>query len=215
MHRDPHHLNVRFSFQGPSGRLTFRCGGEESRRPTSSCQPKALFLFQIFRGDLPSPTHFVVRGVGRLGWHRLVTGPSGARTLHSSWELSRVKSVAAKKIGVNRASCARLGSHVPHRVSTRRQAREGCPKTSEDLLGAERGRQWKPKRNQQLEDAARKREADFFGQRVRPADRVGLPGLWGKLWTVLAPGRPSRDAASRGTSALPLACSARVGGHRP
>src|SRR5438477_13115574 len=85
-------------------------------------------------------------------------------------------------------------------------------KTSEDLLGAERGRQWKPKRNQQLEDAARKREADFFGQRVRPADRVDLPGLWGKLWTVLAPGRPSRDAASRGTSALPLARSARVGG---
>src|SRR5258708_37109345 len=87
-------------------------------------------------------------------------------------------------------------------------------KTIEDLLRAERGQQWKPERNQQLEDAARKREADFFGQRERPADRVGLPGLWGKLWTVLAPGSPSRDPASRGPSSPPPACSACAGVHR-
>jgi hypothetical protein len=50
MHRDPHHLNVRFSFQGPSGRRPSVAGAKNLEDLHPSVNRKSSFSFEKFPG---------------------------------------------------------------------------------------------------------------------------------------------------------------------
>jgi len=174
MHRDPHHLNVRFSFQGPSGRSCFRCGGEESRRPTSECQPIIFFFFEELSG-VP------MRGPTGVGGATCDFGPgSSCRFLPN---------LAAIFEG-NRARSA----HLPHRVSTRwRDARRRRKRVRKGLLGLTGWCDEKSSDDLELDGAGRGRFVGSLGGGSGAGSLLRLPRLRGKLWTFLA----GRDGVPR------------------